>query len=174
MTDDFYCDEALSRNTPIDVVIETDSDRGHVHESQGAAVIQPQKCVHRALDAMHPIQRDQLHADDVGEEFDLSLQIAGTESDVVTTVRLLHRTHLSLRLHPSPEIRGGTGLASLLLADLFQDPTMHEVGELSSAEEPRKGLMSRVRAYLSDCLVSVVRRTQLEIPILPGSSSAFL
>ena len=30
---------------------------------------------------------------------------------------------------------------------------------------PRKGLMSRVRAYLSEWLLWAVRKTQLEIPI---------
>jgi hypothetical protein len=30
---------------------------------------------------------------------------------------------------------------------------------------PRKGLMSRVRAYLSECLVSVVHKSPLVFPI---------
>ena len=36
-----------------------------------------------------------------------------------------------------------------------------------SGESPRKGLMSRVRAYLSECLVSAAWKRQLEIPIHP-------
>jgi site-specific recombinase XerD len=34
-----------------------------------------------------------------------------------------------------------------------------------SRRSPRKGLMSRGRAYLSECLVSAVTKRQLEIPI---------
>ena len=39
------------------------------------------------------------------------------------------------------------------------------IGDRLCAVAPRKGLMSRARAYLSECRVSAVRKRQLEIPI---------
>ena len=39
---------------------------------------------------------------------------------------------------------------------------------------PRKGLMSRVRAYLSECLVSVVWETLLELPIRHVTMAEFI
>ena len=57
----------------------------------------------------------------------------------------------------------------LILQETYLGAVKHccRIPPLCSSPLPRsrKGRMSRVRAYLSECLVSVVRKTQLEIPI---------
>ena len=56
-----------------------------------ALIVQSQEAVPGVFNAMHPIQRDQFHAELVGKKCDLSLHIGGTNGEVMESVNFVHR-----------------------------------------------------------------------------------
>ena len=61
-----------------------------LHQRDGAFVIQAQEAVEGVLDPVHPVERDQLHAELVGEELDLGLDVGGGDGEVVQALELVH------------------------------------------------------------------------------------
>lgn len=68
-------------------------DRGHLrslHEGDRRAVTQAQEAVHGVRHAVHPVERDQLHAHDLGKELDLRLDVPGCDREMMDAVRKTH------------------------------------------------------------------------------------
>lgn len=59
-----------------------------LHEGEVRVVVQLHEPVPRALDAVHPVEGDELEAEHVAEELDLGLDVAGADGEVVDAARV--------------------------------------------------------------------------------------
>ena len=60
------------------------------HECDRRRVVQAHEAMPGARHAMHPIERDEFHAEHVGEERDLRFHVAGRDGEVMQTVGAGH------------------------------------------------------------------------------------
>ena len=74
------------------------ADLGRLDEGEIAGVVQLQEAVPGPLDPVHPVERDQLHAQHVAEELDLPLHVGGADREMMHSVR---KTHASLLSRPA-------------------------------------------------------------------------
>src|SRR5262249_37178059 len=65
-------------------------DTGVLHERDGAFVVQAQEAVPGVRHAVHPVERDELHAEHVGEELDLRFHVGGADREVMQSVDVVH------------------------------------------------------------------------------------
>ena len=65
------------------------ADFGALNEGN-RRVAHPHEAVKGFVDAMHPIERDQVHTDGLREELDLLLDVLGANSEVMNSVRKTH------------------------------------------------------------------------------------
>src|SRR5262249_54092392 len=61
-----------------------------LHESNRGAVAEFQEAVEGVVDPMHPVQRDQFRADDLGKELDLLLDVLGADREMVNSICQTH------------------------------------------------------------------------------------
>src|SRR5258708_4537262 len=63
---------------------------GMLHESDRRAVAHLEEAVEGVVDPMHPVERDQLHPDDLGEVLDLLLDVLGADCEMMYSVGQTH------------------------------------------------------------------------------------
>ena len=95
-------------------------DRRHLHEGDVARVVELDEAVLGAGDAVHPVQRLELGAEDVGEERQLRLHVRRRDRQVVDTAGQAHEI-------PRSSGRGGEGSAG-------QPPTASATARHSSSD----------------------------------------
>src|SRR5260370_28876418 len=69
-------------------------DLGMLHECDRRAVAHFHEAVEGVVDAMHPVERDQLHPDDLREVVDLLFDVLGTDSEVMDSIGQTHDADL--------------------------------------------------------------------------------
>ncbi len=65
-------------------------DIGMLHEGDRRAVAHLEEAMESVLDPVHPVERDQLHPDDLGEVLDLLLDVLGADCEMMYSVGQTH------------------------------------------------------------------------------------
>ena len=61
-----------------------------LHERNRGAVAEAQEAMEGVIDPMHPVERDQFGADDLGKEFDLRLDVLGANREMMNSIGQTH------------------------------------------------------------------------------------